>query len=167
MSFLVINKSPSNSIITPFNEGDVQPNAVDIRLERVLKVQPDVFELSEESKKHRSSVELKAEDGFWTIPPGVYDVLFDARVIIASGECGWVIPRSTLLRNGVTVNSGLYDSGYAGVVGAMMEVRVSDMRVTVNARVGQFILTQAATQSMYSGDYGSGKRMEQQLYGVQ
>ena len=68
-----------------------------------------------------------------------------------------MITRSTLNRNGVFITSGLYDSGYNGVVAGVLHVNVGPMKVKVGTRVAQFLLFKAEALHAYNGDYGNGK----------
>ena len=45
----------SNSSLTNVREGDVQPNAVDLRVDKIFYIKPDMFEISNDHKKHRGS----------------------------------------------------------------------------------------------------------------
>ena len=61
----------SKSILTNVQEGDVQPNACDVRLGKVFQINNSVFELTNDSKKHRGSEEILPDlEGFYTLQPG-------------------------------------------------------------------------------------------------
>ena len=79
-------------------------------------------------------------------------------VSVGEGYAGYVITRSTLNRNGLFITSGLYDSGYHGVMAGCLHVRVGPAKIKKGTRVGQFILFEAETLSMYDGSYGIGKQ---------
>ena len=78
-------------------------------------------------------------------------------VTIPEGYAGWVITRSTLNRNGLFITSGLYDSGYNGVMAGLLHVHHGPATIQRGSRVGQFIMFEAETLSLYDGDYGVGK----------
>jgi len=75
-------------------------------------------------------------------------------VTIGPDEAGWVITRSTLNRNGVFITSGLYDSGYSGVMAGAMHVRGGPVRIKKGTRVAQFLLFKAEALTLYNGSYG-------------
>ena len=147
----------------------ISSNAIDMRLDRVFAVSDDMFVIDEKSKEHRSRIQVSPDDdGYYNLGVGVYDVAMSSTVSIADGEAGWLVIRSTFNRNGVFITSGIYDSGYSGVVGGALHVNAGPVRVKHGTRVAQFVLTEAETLKMYDGDYGSGsKPMEQALYGEQ
>lgn len=159
MSMIHIASNLTNSTVTALQTPDIQPNAIDLRLKKVFKIDSDdVFAIDEQHKKHRGTIEEHPdEEGFFDLMPGHYEVVMENQVHIGEGEAGWVITRSTLNRNGVFITSGLYDSGYNGVVAGVMHVNVGRMKVKIGTRVAQFLLFKAEALHAYNGDYGVGK----------
>ena len=149
--------SLGEDLLTKVQEGDSQPNAVDLRVDKIFKLKDEVFSISEDSKKHRGSEEVEAVDGYFDLEPGTYEILMENIVKIPEGYAGWVITRSTLNRNGLFITSGLYDSGYHGVMAGCLHVEHGAAKIEKGSRVGQFLLFEAETLSMYDGDYGIGK----------
>lgn len=148
----------SQSTLTGIQKGDAQPNAVDLRIAKVLHIDSKLFLIDETQKIHRGSVEMHVDvDDYWVLLPGHYEVVMENEINVASGEAGWVITRSTLNRNGVYLTSGLYDSGYHGAMAAVMHVTIGPMKIKKGTRVGQYLNFQAETISLYDGDYGKGK----------
>lgn len=150
----------SRSGLTEVQEGDSQPNAVDLRIGQAWKIDPQsTFEVSNEHKKHRGNVfEILADpDGYFNFEVGSYEVVMQNIVRIGEGEAGWVITRSTLNRNGLFLTSGLYDSGYHGVMAGVLHVTTGPARIKKGTRIGQFLLFDSESLSTYDGDYGIGK----------
>ena len=148
----------ARSTLTNMQEGDVQPNAVDLRLGKVFQINNQVFTIDETQKIHRGSEEVVlGEDGYYTLPNGTYEVIMENEVNVGPAEAGFVITRSTLNRNGCFLTSGLYDTGYAGVMAGVLHVNCGMMRIKPGTRVGQYLCFEAEALSSYDGDYGSGK----------
>jgi deoxycytidine triphosphate deaminase len=162
--------STTRTTFTDVDETMVSSNAIDLRLGRVFAIQPDVFLIDENRKKHRPTVEVHPDgEGYFTLPPGSYEVVMQNSVNVADGEAGWLIARSTLNRNGVFITSGLYDSAFSGPVAGVMHVTTGAMKVQVGTRIAQFLVLEAEMVKRYSGDYGydeGGKprAMESALY---
>ncbi len=153
-----IASKTSTSKLTNIQDEDIQPNAVDLRLDKVYKILPKIFEISNDHKKHRGSEELfPDEDGYFTLLPGSYEIVMENIIHVGQGEAGWVITRSTLNRNGCFITSGLYDSGYHGIMAGVLHVTVDTARIKKGTRVGQYLSFDAESLSMYDGDYGVGK----------
>ena len=111
-----------DELLTNVQEGDSQPNAVDLRVGKIFRLEDKQFEISENTKKHRGSWEVEPHDGYFYLEPGTYEILMENIVKIPEGYAGWVITRSTLNRNGLFITSGLYDSGYHGVMAGALHV---------------------------------------------
>ncbi len=79
------------------------------------------------------------------------------KVEIGESEAGVVISRSSLIRNGVYLCSGLYDTGYKGVMAGVLHVNVGLARIKPGTRIGQYLSWKAEALSSYDGDYGKGK----------
>lgn len=156
----------SRSTLTEVHDGDSQPNAVDLRLGKVFRIQPTTFELSNEEKHHRGTTEVVPNDqGYFHLEPGHYEVVMENIINVGEGEAGWVITRSTLNRNGCYITSGLYDSGYHGVMAGVLHVTRGMAKIKKGTRVGQFLLFNSEALSSYDGDYGINKQHDQK-YGV-
>jgi deoxycytidine triphosphate deaminase len=147
--------SNSNSDLTAVQEGDSQPNAIDLRLDKVFAMNNAEFVIDNESKKHRGTYEwLPDADGWYHLNEGTYEVVMENIIHVGPDEAGWVITRSTLNRNGVFITSGLYDSGYHGVMAGAMHVRGGPVKIKKGTRVAQFLLFKAEALSEYNGSYG-------------
>ena len=148
----------NDSELTNVQEGDSQPNAVDLRVSKIFKMDGQ-FLISENKKVHRSTEEIELDEkGWWSLEPGVYEIVMENIVSVGEGYAGFVITRSTLNRNGVFITSGLYDSGYHGVMAGALHVRGGKTYIKKGTRVGQFIMFEAETLSLYDGSYGIGKQ---------
>lgn len=152
----------SRSALTNVKEGDVQPNAVDLRLGKVFKLSQSTFVIDEKSKKHRGSFEIQPDaNGYYNLPEGHYEVIMENMITVGHNEAGWVITRSTLNRNGVFLTSGLYDTGYDGVMAGVMHVMVGPMRIQRGTRIGQYLSFDAESLHKYDGSYGKNKQHDQ------
>lgn len=151
-----IKGNRSRSLLTRVDAEDIQSNAVDLKIDKVF-CKSGIFQISNNSKLHRSTVELLTDpDDYWTLSPGTYEVVMENIIQVGADEAGFVITRSTLNRNGVFLTSGLYDSGYHGVMAAAMHVTIDTMLIKKGTRIGQFLLFDAEMLHKYSGSYGIG-----------
>lgn len=154
----------SKSTITNVQPMDIQPNAVDLRISSVHRITGAPFIFSEHDKIHRDVIPVPpTPDGWFELSEGIYDVVMENTVSIADGECGWVVPRSTLIRNGLLLSTGLYDSGYSGIVGAALRVN-SWTKILKGTRIGQFVLFKAEALNSYDGSYGKDKDFDLSRY---
>ena len=146
----------STTNINNIDDSCIQPNAVDLKINRVWEITNDDFYLGIDTKCHRKGREIDPELGEFHLRWGKsYQFETDHFVIIPEGHAGWLIARSTLNRNGIFITSGLYDSGFQNYVGGVMHINGGDARIQKGARVAQFIYVEAETVSMYDGDYNA------------
>ena len=153
--------SVGDNLLSRVQEGDSQPNAVDLRVDKIFRLHDKEFEISDKEKKHRGSWEVEHQNGFFYLEPGTYEIIMENIVDIPEGYAGWVITRSTLNRNGLFITSGLYDSGYNGVMAGALHVEGGPAKIQKGTRVAQFLMFEAETLSMYDGDYGIGKEHDE------
>jgi deoxycytidine triphosphate deaminase len=165
MGMIHIHSNDTLSTLTGVQEEDVQPNAVDLRLDKVFVMEDRTkFILGtdndgKETKTHRTKIEISPDiEGYFTFRSGhSYEVIMENIIHIGDDEAGWVITRSTLNRNGLYITSGLYDSGYYGVMAGVLHVREGEARIKKGSRIGQFLLFKSQSLKKYDGDYGIGK----------
>lgn len=154
-----LQSETTNTVLTGVKEGDFQPNAVDLRLDKVFIIHKNIFVIDNDTKQHRGSTEvIPDQDGWYALAPGSYEVIMENKIVVPEGEAGWVITRSTLNRNDVFITSGLYDSGYgksgAAVMAGVLHVGTENMKIKQGTRIGQYICVKSETQHLYDGDYG-------------
>ena len=156
MIHLASNRSSSD--LSEFDISQVQPNAIDLKVDKIFSIDNNTFSLSESGKVHRGSTGPKQtdDDGYWRLEVGTYEIILEGEITIGPDEAGFVITRSTLNRNGLFITSGLYDSGYSGVMAGALHVTGGPAIIKRGTRVGQFLLFEAESLNQYSGSYGSG-----------
>ncbi len=149
----------TKSQLSVFNKKQIQPNAIDLKVETILRIKKDTHFILDENRKTHRGTELVPVDseGYYVLDPGSYEILMEGEITIGPDEAGWVITRSTLNRNGVFITSGLYDSGYKGVMAGALHVTCGPAMIKKGTRVGQFLLFKAEALNQYDGDYGTGK----------
>ena len=163
MSMIHIASNKTKSKLNNFKPEDVQPNAIDLRLDKIFAINFRLFTIGEdadgnEQKSHRGSFEMYPDkEGYFYLNPGSYEIVMENIINVGEGEAGWVITRSTLNRNGVYITSGLYDSGYNGVMAGTLHVKNFAAKIKKGTRVGQFLLFKSESLKKYDGDYGLGK----------
>ena len=154
-----LHSNETGSWLSNWSAEQIKPNAMDLKVDKIFTINDDkMFVIDEDHKEHRGSVEIEPDaDGYWELSPGTYEIIMEGTVKMAEDEAGWVITRSTLNRNGLYITSGLYDSGYEGVMAGALHVEVGPAKIKKGTRVGQFLLFKAQSVSLYDGDYGTGK----------
>lgn len=145
----------AKTTLTKVDKDMEQMHALDVRIDKLYELHGD-FALSDEVRVHRQQVDVHPDaDGFFNLKPMTmyaFDTIHE--VIMAEGEAGFIIPRSTLTRNGLTAGSALYDAGYVGGVnGYIGNISLGKSKIKKGTRVGQFIVVKADTIKLYDGVY--------------
>lgn len=155
MSIVVVNTTDSSTVLGNIDKDCVQQAAVDLRLEKVWTME-GTFTIDETSKQHRKTTPMELDaDGYYTMKPGVYECSFDHDIAIGPDEAALVITRSTLVRNGILMASGLWDPKFAGRGGCALHVNGGDFRIKPGTRVAQFVVWKVLNaQGAYDGSYG-------------
>ena len=93
------------------------------------------------------------------LPAGVYSVTFNEGGEIPQGYCGWFTHRSSLVRCGAFITSGLYDTGFqCDEFGALLFVLNSQgIYIQKNARIAQFVMAKAEETELYNGQFQGAK----------
>ncbi len=142
-----------------FEENQVQPNAVDLKIKSVSLIHGGTVVLVGDRKQHAKRTVVEPDDeGHYVLTKGKYDIVFDGKVVIGDGEAGFLITRSSLNRNGITISSGLYDTGYNSIIGGVLHVpQNTTLVVGKNERLAQFLLFDADALHDYNGAYNENK----------
>lgn len=151
-----IASDDSTSSVGHFSPEDIQPNAIDLRLDKVFLVDEHAsFVLSETVKRKRVTKLINPdESGWYDLRKGTYEITFMSEVEIGPDESGLIVTRSTLNRNGVFISSGLWDSGYRGTLGAALHNPVGRFVVERGTRLAQLVIWKAKALHSYNGQYG-------------
>lgn len=147
----------------------VQPNAIDFTLDRVFSIGYSKFiistdkETNKEVKQMRGGAEMQpvadrrtGVEFFHLNPNSVYDLLSNVYVDVPNGVAAMLVTRSTFVRNGLFVVSGLYDSGFHGHLGCVLHNRGDEALIERGTRVGQVIFVKSESVHLYDGSYSHG-----------
>jgi dUTP pyrophosphatase len=135
----------------------VQPNGIDLTLASLARqVGPGQIGVDNAERLLPQTIPLAPEDGWFTLPPGLYLGTLQEQVNLPPDLLALGRPRSSLLRSGVAVHTAVWDAGYSGRSQVLIQVMNPDgFRVAVGARVVQLVffrLTEAVADG-YRGAY--------------
>jgi dUTP pyrophosphatase len=97
------------------------------------------------------------DDGWIFLEKGCYKVIFNEIVSIPKDACAIGLPRSSMLRMGVSVHTAVWDAGYRGRSEALLVVyNEAGLYIKKDARVLQLIFIRLESgQEGYNGRYMS------------
>jgi len=133
-----------------------QPNGVDLTVGAIFE-QAEPGAIRRDGKRVGEREALAPEDGAYRLEPGTYVVRYGEPVRIPDGRIGFVLPRSTLLRNSCTLDTAVWDAGYEGVGEGRLDVGHA-IAIEPGARIAQLVLAAADHDGTYEGEY-QGERL--------
>ncbi|GAB3703377.1 dUTP diphosphatase [Halorubrum pallidum] len=128
-----------------------QPNGVDLTLGAVFEQAESGF-VGRDEKRVGEREELAPDDGIYRLDAGAYVVRYGEPVRIPEERIGFVLPRSTLLRNSCTLDTAVWDAGYEGVGEGRLDVGHA-IDIEPGARIAQLVLAEADHEGTYTGAY--------------
>ncbi len=136
----------------------LQPNGVDLRAERVQRLtSPALLGVADAVREPAGREDVRADgDGWWDLHQGAYVITYREKVNLPSHLTALVLPRSSLLRSGVTLHGAVWDAGYSGRgEGLLAVLNPRGYRLQRGARVAQlvFFRLSSATVDGYAGRY--------------
>ena len=138
-------------------EEQIQPNGVDLTLREVALLQSSGRIAVKDSQRLVSDLAPLVFDGlnFIDLMAGVYIITYNEIVHLPTNVMALAMPRSSLLRCGVTVNTAVWDAGYSGRSQSLMVVyNPSGIRLQRNARIVQLVFLQLTRETEgYQGAY--------------
>jgi len=143
--------------VSPTDDDQIQPNGVDLTVAEVYEPRGP-GRIGREGKEIAERQAVAAEEIGETVPPtyylgrGGYVVEYGEEIAVPEGHVGFVLPRSSLLRNVCTLDTAVWDTGYEGRGEGLLTVH-NDVEIERDARIGQFVLAEAGHDGQYDGTY--------------
>jgi dUTP pyrophosphatase len=139
-------------------ESQLQPNGFDVTLRKISKYVGQGQIGARSVDRHLPElVPLEfGADGWITLEPGPYHILYNEIVSLPDSLMALGRPRSSLGRSGVTIHTAVWDAGYSGRSTSLLSVlNPEGFRVQRDSRVMQLVFfgMAAATLSGYQGRY--------------
>lgn len=117
------------------------------------EVESDFYQLNSED----STEEIEA----WILAPGIYSLTFNQGIKLDSKHCAQIIHRSSILRSGALITSGIFDNGFeCKEMGATLFV-FNPITIEKESRIAQIIIheTNEVTE-LYDGNYQKEKDLK-------
>lgn len=153
-----------NSIVeclTGVQKEAIQQVSVDLHVKSIVKVSGGVIRKNERSINPTTPVKstYHKDSLVWELKEGVYDVCFEENCNIPENKTGFITHRSSLVRIGGSLNSGIYDPGYHSKtgMGAFLTVgKDCTLLIEKGARIATFFMLENQAidkDKLYQGKY--------------
>ncbi len=138
-------------------EEQVQPNGIDLTLREIALPQSSGRITVNNNQRLVSDLAPLVFDGldFIDLIPGAYIITYNEIINLPRNIMALAMPRSSLLRCGVTVHTAVWDAGYSGRSQSLMVVyNLQGFRLQRNARIVQLVFFQLTQETEgYHGAY--------------
>lgn len=157
---LLSNKPPLIKKMIDINT-QLQPNGVDLTVKSIEKiVDAGCIDFSSEERKLSDTLKMDFDGDWMFLPPGPYKVIFNEIVHLPKYIMAIGAPRTSLIRCGVTVETGVWDAGYEGRSESLLMVfNEKGFHLKRNARILHLVFIKLskkiAAGSGYEGIYQS------------
>jgi len=132
-------------------DAQIQPNGVDLTLEAVREqTAPGRIGREETTVGERTAID--SDDGVYRLTPGAYVAQYAETVRVPEEHIGFILPRSSLMRNSCMLHTAVWDAGYEGKGEGLLTVG-HPIDIETGARIGQFVLASADHEGLYKGSY--------------
>lgn len=143
------------NIVTNASVKNIQQQGVDLVVRSIAKMTEE-GQISKSRTFPAACETVEPSNGWYHLQPGVYDIRFEEGCNIPAGVAARILARSSVLRCGGIIVSGLYDAGFKTEhCGCFLTVN-NPMYIEVGSRLAQFICLEShtvATDKLYNGQY--------------
>jgi len=143
-------------------ETQLAPNGFDLTVEKIFSFKSKgSLDFSNKERILSKENELKAiknnkkeQYGWWNLKEGFYKIRTNEVVNLPKNLAGLSFPRSSLLRMGGFVHTGVWDAGFNGKGEFILSVGNNGLKIKQNARVAQLVFFEMIkTKKGYDGIY--------------
>ncbi|MFC2069439.1 deoxyuridine 5'-triphosphate nucleotidohydrolase [Chloroflexota bacterium] len=138
-------------------EEQLQPNGIDLTLRDIAMLQSPGCITVKNEQRQLSDLTPLLFDGldFMDLITGIYVITYNEIVHIPKDVTALAMPRSSLLRCGVTINNAVWDAGYSGRSQSLLVVyNPQGFRIQRNARIVQLVFFRLMQETEgYQGIY--------------
>ena len=162
--------SQENLLVLDHSKGKAAQVGYDVTLKSVRKIdgsikQGRILKNLTVLCDYGAPLETTVDDGHegWLLPQGVYDITFNEGCRIPSDRTGFIKQRSSLYRNGIIINSPVFDPGFQTQnMGTLMYV-FQPVFIEQDARVAQIYFHESTSVTeLYDGQWQNDKQRQNQ-----
>ncbi|MHA1910568.1 MAG: deoxyuridine 5'-triphosphate nucleotidohydrolase [Candidatus Kariarchaeaceae archaeon] len=133
-----------------------QPAGIDLTLKAIEEIISPGYlgEGKTRTLSETREIEPSSELPSYSLVPGKYIARYNEVITVPDDAIALVLPRSSLMRCGATLETAVWDPGYSGR-GMGLLIVGNNLDLDINARVGQLIFIQMTSKSNsgYNGTF--------------
>ena len=156
---MIIGEKELRKMYPELDDDQYQPNSIDLKLGKVYEIMSsdsEVYGLYDGEKHIPNKVEIcyPYKNRYVLYPNKPYWLEIEPKIEIPKDIAQFYLPRSSLLRMGVTLHTALGDSGFNG---HLMFLAINHTPYNINLAKGERIATainfEVDSAGLYDGDY--------------
>ena len=161
---MLLNADQVEKMLVTNNKGKKAQVGYDLTVKEIKAVRGGCLFADEtqlESYDEMKTINVQKSEGdvreVWSLPPGIYSVTFEQGCKLDDKTTAFIRQRSSILRMGGTVTSGVYDPGFeVDEMGGVMTLTKSTV-IEKGARLAQIIMFENNSAELYDGQWQKGK----------
>lgn len=139
--------------LSSVTDEQIQPNGVDLTIATVFEqTEPGRIDREGKSIGGRREIDPDPATDMYHLAPGHYIARYGETISIPEGHVGFVLPRSSLMRNSAMLHTAVWDAGYTGRGEGLLDVN-HELELQRDARIAQLVLSRAEHVGAYDGSY--------------
>lgn len=147
------------SINGTITEEDIQPNGLDLSIDKIYKIEGTPRITNDEYDKGQREMLDKKEDKqgeyYRLSNKEAYIVVYGEKIHIPQDHIGLVLPRSRMMRSGTNIQTAVWDSGYEGIGEGGLDVS-QPIELNADAKIAQMIFIKSEQKDdIYDGSHQS------------
>ena len=156
---LTTKKVEAHGIINNMRDASVQKQQAgfDLTLESIYEfASGGAVDFDNKERKIADCKKIEFTNGWAELKKGSYKITLNERFKVPADAAGLCLTRTTMIRNGAYLITGLWDPGFEGKVEMLLVVdNPFGIKLKEHARVGQiyFLRMESAAEKLYEGIY--------------
>ena len=161
---MLLNANQVEQMLVTNGKGKKAQVGYDLTVKDVKAIRGGILYADETQLEPYDQIEtmsVQKKDGdhreVWSLKPGIYSVTFEQGCKLDDQTTAFIRQRSSVLRMGGTVTSGVYDPGFeVDEMGGVMTL-TKTVVIEKGARLAQIIMFENNSAELYDGQWQKGK----------
>jgi len=156
---MLLNAKQVEAMLTTNNKGKKAQVGYDLTVSNISMINGGILYSDKTEIDDYIPMNTTSEDGkeLWRLTPGSYSITFEQGCKLDDKTTAFIRQRSSLLRMGGIVTSGVYDPGFeTDLMGGVM-ILSDSIKIEKGARIAQIIMHENSPSELYDGQFQGNK----------
>jgi len=156
---MLLNAKQVEAMLTTNNKGKKAQVGYDLTVSNISMINGGILYSDKTEIDDYIPMNTVTKDGkeLWRLTPGSYSITFEQGCKLDDKTTAFIRQRSSLLRMGGIVTSGVYDPGFeTDLMGGVM-ILSDSIKIEKGARIAQIIMHENSPSELYDGQFQGNK----------